>query len=252
MLFEVLAAAASLPPAPSAAESLPATPPVVWNAGTGAGWSVLSHGRDGTWRQREVFVARRAGDAAVTASATWQGRFGASDTTAQVRGDIGFSGGSAFAAVLVTPSADFAERWGLRGGGELALSRRFDLTTEARLSYYASGTSLALALGPRAWFAKRRGSLRAKAIVQHDETGRTRLGWASDAGFDAAGTLHLTAALARYPESDAGTTRRIRALSAGAAWRASDRVTLRLTLEREDRARSYRRDSANFGAALAF
>jgi len=246
----------ALPP-PQSRPAPPASAPAEarrgqWLAGAGFEWSRLSRGGSGTWRERAGFVAWREAHRALALSTAWRERFGRHDATIELRGDRAWNGASLYLAALATPRADFSERWGLRGGGELALTRRVDLTADARLSHYASGTSASFAPGARLWLAQRRASLRARAIAQRDETGRTRLGWATDVGLDAGPALHLTAALARYPETDAGVTRRTRALSAGAAWQASETLTVRANLAREDRARSYRRDGASVSLAFAF
>jgi hypothetical protein len=269
MLLELLAAAAAAdlpPPCPDclpvpavAGPPAPAAPPVSAMRGRGrvavglaTGISRLSRGAGGIWQRREGWLTLRGGASGVTVGGEWQRRRATRDITLQVRGDTGWQGGSAYLALLATPHADFAERRGLRTGGELALSPRFDLTADARLSNYAAGTSLALAAGPRLWLDRRRIAARVKAIAQRDELRRVRLGWAADAGIDATAQLHLTAAAARYPESDAGTTRRVALGAVGAAWRASETLTLRGAIEREDRARSYRRDSATISLAVAF
>jgi len=265
----VLAAATLPPPAPAClgcspgpvepgppAPSPPSSPAVEargrWFAGAGGGWSTLSHGRSGTWRRREAFVGLRDGASAVTLSGEWQRRDGPTDITFSVRGDHGREGGSVYLVALATPHANFSERWGLRGGGELRLARRLDLAADARLSHYASGTSTALSAGPRLWTADRRASARLRGIAQWDEGGRQRFGWASDASFEASDAIHLATGLSRYPETDAGVTRRTRSAFASLAWRTDRSLTLRGAVEREERARSYRRDSVNLSVALDF
>jgi len=240
------------PPAP-----LPPSSPVEsgrgrWFAGLSAERSTLSRGRDGTWQRREAFVGVRSARGALTLSGEWQRRFGLCDAIIQLRGERGWSGGSAYLALLATPHADFAETWGLRGGGEAKLARALDLTVDARLSHYPTGTSESLAAGPRVRLRSSRASVRLRAIGQRDEVGRLRLGWAADGGIAAASRLDLAAGLARYPETDAGVTRRTSTQFVSLAWRALAGLTVRGSFEREDRARSYRRDSTSLGVALDF
>ena len=85
-----------------------------------------------------------------------------------------------------------------------------------------------------------------------DETGRYRTGVAADVSHAPSTRLILRAAYARYPETEAGVTRRIQSVFAGATYLASDTLSLRGGLERETRQGAYQRSSATLGLSVNF
>jgi YaiO family outer membrane protein len=146
---------------------------------------------------------------------------------------------SGYAALAVTPGAHFRENWSLAGGLDWAVGKRVGLTLDARHANYATGafTSLtpALRITPKAAPLE----VSAQWINLWDPGGRHWQGWSLKAAYDLSDRARLVAGYASYPDVEAGVARTMRSAFAGATVPLGQRLTLRLTVNRDNRAGSY-------------
>ena len=77
-------------------------------------------------------------------------------------------------------------------------------------------------------------------------------GWSLRGEAQPVGSVRLFGGGATYPDAEAGITRRVRSVFAGATVPVGERLTLRLTVEHEVRVSSYTRNSAILGASWRF
>lgn len=226
--------------------------PAVWTASLAQSISRLSPRRSTAWYETLGTVSHRRGATAFAVEAEHARRFGTSDVRIQLRGERAFGSAALYAAAAATLDPDFRESWGLRAGGSYAAGRDLDLLLDGRYSNYGDVASGSVAAGGRAWFADRRASVRATLINFIDETGDYRAGLAMEAGARLATRARLQAGYARYPETEAGVTRRVSILFAGLAYDVNERLSLHAGAEHEDRRGAYRRNGLTLGVTTAF
>ena len=175
------------------------------------------------------------------------------DTRIGLRADMNFGNARyAYAAASDTLNADFREKWGLRGGGEVGVAKTINLTVDLRYADYGATQIIALEPGVRLQSADDRLSLAIKSINLWSEDDRHRSGWSVRGEVQAKNSVRLVTGAATYPDTEAGITRRTRSAFAGAVVNVSDRVTLRTFYEFERRAQSYTRNGVTLALSMQF
>ena len=175
------------------------------------------------------------------------------DTVLQMRVDGRLGAGTfGYLAISATPNANFRERWGLRGGGEILVARPVALTIDLRYADYGSTEIAVVEPGIRLRTSDDRYSLAVKSINLWGEAGVHQSGWSLRGEAQPVGSVRLFGGGATYPDAEAGITRRVRSVFAGATVPVGERLTLRLTVEHEVRVSSYTRNSAILGASWRF
>lgn len=158
--------------------------------------------------------------------------------------------GVAYFEVAGTPNANFREDWGVRAGADFATTRWLAATLDLRYASYGSVRIRVVEPGVRLHRADDRLSLAMKSINLWGETGIHQNGWSFRAEGQAFDTVRLFASGATYPDTEAGITRQVRSISAGAIINLSNRVTLRTAYDRDNRTSSYTRDAGIIGIAI--
>ena len=169
------------------------------------------------------------------------------DTRLSLRIDRRVGAGEAFAAVSVTPEADFRERFGLAGGLVYPIGGGIDASFDLRHFRY-SGVSVTVAEpGVRLRLGGGKFVMTARWINLFRSDDGHRQGVAVRGDWQVGGDRIVFAGAASYPDTEAGVTRQVRAIYAGAVIPASERLSFRLTGEYEHRVASYTRRGLTIG-----
>lgn len=218
----------------------------------GISW-VSFTGRDATWHETTV-----AADIQINSRATLSGevervdRGAFTDTRLGVRLDRRFAGGGFYLAATATPDADFRERWSLRAGGELRISPNLVATLDGRRADYGIADITALEPGLRVETGDGRFAFAVRSINLWDEGGDHRSGWSSRGDAALSDGVRLFAGAATYPDTEAGITRRVRSIFGGGALALTPRLSLRVSIEHEERVATYRRTGGTIGLRWRF
>jgi YaiO family outer membrane protein len=150
------------------------------------------------------------------------------------------------------------ENWSLSAGVRKAVSPRLTLTLDTRIARYdslvARGGPATFTATPGVLFSPRGTGLvlSGRWINFWDVTRTHRQGYAVDASWYYGDADFVFAGLARYPETDSGVTRTMRATHLGVRHQLNRRLSLRLSAEQLERAGSYRKQSLTLGLELRF
>ena len=218
--------------------------PIALPAETGDRWyaSALqsfawNDANDSDWSETELALTWRPDDrSGYTVQANHARRFGLSDTTLQLRGDwrIGARAGG-YAAVVVTPDADFRERFGVRAGLEGGVARGVALGVDTRYGEYPDGPKLSATPRVTVSTAGETLSLTAGYINLWElDTGERYDGWSARLTANPAKRLRLIAGAAQYPEVETGVTRDGTSIYGGASYALTDRVRLSASYANDD------------------
>ena len=177
-------------------------------------------------------------------------RFGLVDTQISVRGDwqIG-PRTSVYATVLVTPSADFREKHGVRAGISQTVMPHVEVGASARLGTYATGPNLALtpylALSTKGETV----TIFAEQINLWNLEGPRdyRTGYGFRLRAQPTGRLRAFAGLARYPEVELGITRNVRSLYGGLSYDLSDSIGISTSYANDRYEGLFTRNGATIG-----
>ncbi|MDP5277944.1 YaiO family outer membrane beta-barrel protein [Sphingomonas sp. DG1-23] len=173
------------------------------------------------------------------------------DTHLLARVDHQFSPGwRGYLTAAATPEADFREQWSIRGGIEADMSRRVTLLADVRHADYGQTQVTAVEPGIRFGVPALRSSATLRMINLWDERGEHRSGWSARVDTGTRSGAGLFAGVASYPDTEAGITRRVRSVFAGAAIPVSADVTIRATGEYERRVDTYTRKGLSVGLQL--
>ena len=216
--------------------------------------NVTIGGESNRWHQLIVGLsAPIAAGATMAGSIDRESRTGPVDTRLDWRADMGFGDRkSAYVAVSTTPNADFREKWGVRAGGDIGLNKAFNITVDLRYADYGLTEIVAFEPGFRLHSADGHLSLAVKSINLWSDDGRHRSGWSARSEVQTHKSVRLAAGGATYPDTEAGITRRTRAAFVGAVVDLSDRMTLRMFYEYEQRAQSYTRNGVVLALSVRF
>lgn len=184
---------------------------------------------------------------AISAAAEWEKRR-QTDVRASVRFDARAGGGSWFAVAAVTPNADFRETWSLTAGGTYPVAESLEVLLDARYADYDENSVGVLQPGVR-YRATDRAALSVRWINLADErsykhgiSGRLDWNWRDNG--------NLYAGAATYPDTEAGVTRQVKSLFAGAVYPLDEGMTLRAAAEYDRRSDSYRRYAGLVGLSF--
>lgn len=175
------------------------------------------------------------------------------DTHLQARIDQQFSPGlRGYLAVGGTPDANFREKWSVRGGIEADVVKGFTLLADARHADYGTVAITAFEPGARVTVSPIRTAVTIRMINLWDERDTHRSGWSGRIDSDLGHGAMLFAGAATYPDTEAGITRRMRSVFGGIAVPVARAITLRLTVDHDDRVDSYRRTGGTLGLQFRF
>ncbi|MBC2778133.1 YaiO family outer membrane beta-barrel protein [Parasphingopyxis marina] len=216
-------------------------------------WIDLASGKR-TWYETTLGAYVRASDRlSLGGEVERADRVFATDVTGRVRADMALGDATrGYVSISATPNADFREQWGVRAGVEQDVGAAITLLADFRYAQYASGDVIVAEPGVRLFFGRNRASLTGKMINLRDIEGDHRIGWSGRLDVPLPEGILAFAGAATYPDTEAGITRRVRAVYAGAAIPVADRITLRLTGDYEERESSYERAAVSIGLALRF
>ena len=206
-------------------------------------------GPNRTWRDASAAVDAAIGRGWIlSADAERSDRQIATDTRLRARVDRRFGDRGGFSiGFAITPNADFRERWGLRAGGDVRILPSVVAMIDVRHADYGPSNITVLEPGLRLETRDGRYSVAMRSINLWDENGRYRSGWSARLDAASSERLALFAGAATYPDTEAGITRRVDSVYAGAGIAVSGKLSLRLTGEYERRAQSYRRTGVSIG-----
>jgi YaiO family outer membrane protein len=189
----------------------------------------------------------------VTGEADIEDRAGVTDTRLSIQLDHRLShAASVSLAALVTPRADFREKWGVRAGGDVMVTPFLALTAAVRHADYGATNSTVVEPGVRLQTPDERASLSLRSINSWGEGNDYRSGWAARGDLVVGGGVRLIAGGATYPDTEAGVTRRVRGLFGAVVVPINSRLGVRIGADYEKRAASYERTGATLGLTWRF
>lgn len=189
----------------------------------------------------------------VTGEADIEDRVGVTDTRLSVQFDHRLSpAASVSLAAVVTPRADFREKWGIRVGGDVMLTPFLALTAAVRHADYGATNVTVVEPGVRLQTPDERASLSVRSINSWGEGNDYRSGWSVRGDMVVKGGVRLIAGGATYPDTEAGITRRVRGLFGAAVVPINSRLGVRIGADYEKRAASYERTGATLGLTWRF
>ncbi|HKY82939.1 MAG TPA: YaiO family outer membrane beta-barrel protein [Sphingobium sp.] len=158
----------------------------------------------------------------------------------------------AFVAFARTPDADFREKWGVTGGVEADVASFVTLLADLRHAEYSDASVTVLQPGVRLSARSLGLDATIRMINLWDEQGTHRAGVSGRVDRSFANGATLYAGAATYPDTEAGITRQVHSLFAGAAVPVSGRITLRAGLDYDRRRATYTRKGASLGLQFRF
>lgn len=207
-----------------------------------------------TWYDSMAALSARVSPrTTLTGEVTREDRAGLVDTHLALTGATRLSdGASATLTVTATPNAQFREKFGLRAGTDIALTRHLALVAQARYGDYIGGVNVVSgAAGLRLHDAEDRHALTLQSIFAWNQGDGQSPGWSLRADSALTSRTSLYLAGATYPDTEAGITRRFEGLYGGLTHRFDSRLVLRAGLGWERRRDSYTRRTANLALSLA-
>ena len=211
----------------------------------------LSYGHKTWWETAAGVYVAVDSRSTVSAEVQRSDRSFATDFTMSSRIDHRFSPDvSAYLAVTATADADFKEEWSIRAGTQLAISPAVSFVLDGRHAHYAAVDSQSLGTGVRV----RKGPVAATVKMTNlwNSDGFYANGWSLRLDATLPGEALLYAGAATYPDTEAGVTRRVRAVFAGGTVPLDDRLRLRAGAEYERRTATYTRKGVTIGLDWRF
>jgi YaiO family outer membrane protein len=189
----------------------------------------------------------------MTGEADLEDRAGVTDTRLSVLLDHRLSpAASVSLAAMVTPRADFREKWGVRAGADIKVTPFLALTAAVRHADYGATNVTVIEPGVRLQTPDERASLSVRSINSWGESNDYRSGWSVRGDLVVRGGVRLIAGGATYPDTEAGITRRVRGLFGAAVVPINSRLGLRIGADYEKRVASYERTGATLGLTWRF
>lgn len=189
----------------------------------------------------------------MTGEADIEDRAGVTDTRLSFQFDHRLSrAASVSLAAVVTPRADFREKWGVRAGGDVMVTPFLALTAAVRHADYGVTNSTVVEPGVRLQTPDERASLSIRSINSWGEGNDYRSGWAARCDLVVGRGVRLIAGGATYPDTEAGVTRRVRGLFGAVVVPINSRLGVRIGADYEKRAASYERTGATLGLTWRF
>ncbi|WP_327754920.1 YaiO family outer membrane beta-barrel protein (plasmid) [Sphingobium sp. SJ10-10] len=158
----------------------------------------------------------------------------------------------AYAALAVTPHADFREKWSASGGIEADVTSYATLLGDLRHAEYRDVSVTTFLPGVRLTAVRLGVSATVRMINLWDEQGTHRAGVSGrlDATLNHGATLYAGAAT--YPDTEAGITRQVHSLFLGGTVPLAERITLRAGLDYDRRRATYTRKGGSLGLQIGF
>ncbi|MGI9377003.1 MAG: YaiO family outer membrane beta-barrel protein [Tsuneonella suprasediminis] len=205
--------------------------------------TVAIGGSDRTWRNTTVAVDVPVGSAwTIVGDADVEDRSGVADTRLSLRLDRRLGGGnSVYLAGSVTPDADFREDWSLKAGAVVTLTPNLVASLDLRHADYGTTNVTVAEPGVRIQSGDGAYALSLHSINLWAEGNVHQSGWSLRGQVPLPKSATLSLGASTYPDTEAGITRRVRGAFVGVVVPLSDRVTLRVVGDHEQRVDTYRR-----------
>lgn len=255
-------AAAIDPHSAEIAERLKREPPPVlpWRLDTAASYSTFSREPRKPWRELFQQVSYRASLATtVHGRVELSKRFDQFDSYLQGGVDHRLSKWmSGYVYAGGTPSPDFRERWAVMGGGTVRLWPGKEIvgatvaTLDAKEANYLSGDVTTVKPGAQQYFLAGRLWLTGQWINTIDESGNHLQGWLGRIDAQVIDRVHVFGGLAEAPETSENVTLGTSSIFGGLIVDLSQLVSARLDYAREDRERSFVRETLTLSVSLRF
>nr|WP_255326618.1 YaiO family outer membrane beta-barrel protein [Sphingobium sp. EM0848] len=207
-----------------------------------------------TWSTTTLAVFGRVGPGTVLSlSAEREDRQSFVDTRIEGRIDQSFGPHvRAYAAIAVTPHADFREKWGVSGGVEADVTPYATLLADLRHAEYRDVSVTTFLPGIRLTAARLGIGATVRMINLWDEQGTHRAGVSGRLDGSLASGTTLYAGAATYPDTEAGITRQVHSLFLGGTLPLTERIHLRAGLDYERRRATYTRKGGSVGLQIGF
>lgn len=206
---------------------------------------------DSEWHETAAaYSIRPTARSGYTAEVNRADRFGLVDTTLSLRGDwrVG-ERTSAFATAVVTPSADFRERWGVRAGFSHTVHSPVEIGASSRLGEFVDGKKLAVT--PYVAVSTKGERLTAMAEVIQlwslDGPADPRTGYGFRLRGQPTDRLRFVAGFSEYPEVETGITREVRSIYGGLSYDLSDSLGVSGSFARDRYQGLFTRNAASVG-----
>ena len=256
-LAELGGIAPSNPEAASLKTLLGSVPlPYRWQIELGGSYSALADGRP-DWKGSSLQLRYQANPrSALSVAIETSRRFGTSNTYTEARLDHRLTPGiAAYLTAGFTPQASFRPEWQIGGGGSARLRAGRNptvATLDARQSRFAVGNIQTLSPGVEQYVAGGKAWLSGRWINIFDERGRRRSGWRARGDLLAGPRLRLFAGVANAPDVSEGIVVETSSLFGGFSADINDRMSLRLSIDHEDRATGTDRSQVALGVGFRF
>lgn len=217
--------------------------------------SFLNEGQS-EWQESAVRVAYLPSRARVVNGAfEVSRRFARTDTYGEIRIDHRFpkNAGSAYFFAGGTPNADFRPTWQLGVGGTVRISRARAatlVTIDVRQARYRIGDIQTLNPGVDQYLAKGRAWIGVRWINIFNHVGRRQGGWLVRGDLLATHQLRIFVGAADAPETSEGFVANTASLFGGMTYDLNKRVSVRLSVARDNREMGADRLHVGLGAGL--
>lgn len=157
-----------------------------------------------------------------------------------------------FLALAATPNANFREKWGVTAGMEADIASFATVLADLRHAEYRDASVTVFQPGVRLAAQKLGLAATVRMINLWDEDGTHRWGVSGRMDRTFSGGATLYAGAATYPDTEAGITRQVHSLFAGATVPIADKVSLLAGVDYDRRRATYRRTGGTLGLQVRF
>lgn len=196
-----------------------------WRLDAMAAYSSLSNGLE-SWRETMVTISRREGVRSFGASLDHNDRFGQSDLYGEFSAALATQQGTWQLALGGAPDAHFMPRAAMRADFVGREHQHWSVDGTLSLARYKVGDVECLRAGLTRYVSDWR--VQARAIVVHDEVGRTRVGYGAGVVWGDDDAPQLSLSWTHAPESSEGATVDVQSVAVGVAFNVSDHVRLHI------------------------
>lgn len=211
----------------------------------------FASGRKTSWKNAVIAAAFGRREGAILTAEIDAERREQTDVRFAARVTARTASGAVYLGAGITPQAAFRDDWRIEAGGNAALARDLQGSMGLRIAHFGTGVTTAIEPGVTYNLSP---SLSAgvRMINLLDEQGHYRAGGAFRVDHQTTEAGTVFAAMARYPDTEAGITRTLQAYSLGATWALNPHWRLRVAAANETRQSSYRNRSVNIGLEYRF
>ncbi len=177
-------------------------------------------------------------------------RFGRSDYVVAAEGNWRVAdNASAYLAISVSPTANIKEKWSLRSGGGLGLGSGIEISGDARISRYSTGTRFSLKPALAFTTPDDRLTISAGWINLWEPNGKRFQGWTSRVSLKPNHQLRILGGFARYPEVETGTARQLQSSYAAITFELANNIDATFGVTRDKYENAFSRRSLSIGVS---